>query len=68
MKFKGKCLKEDKVSFTHKNIVNCFTFFELNTWSCDLNTTDEEFLHKKRNNKNVYLDLQRYRKYPRKCM
>lgn len=56
MKFKGKCLKEDKVSFTHKNIVNCFTFFELNTWSCDLSTTDEEFLHKKRN-KNVYLDL-----------
>ena len=36
VKFKGNCLKQDKVSFTHRNIVNyCY---ELDIWSRDLNT------------------------------
>ena len=37
VEFKGSCLKQDKVAFTPKNVVNSFTFYELDTWSRDLN-------------------------------
>ena len=36
--FKGFCLKEDSVSFLHKNIVNLYISYELDTWWKVLNT------------------------------
>ena len=37
LKFKGSCLKQDKVTFTSKKLVNLFIAYELdntcNTWS-----------------------------------
>ena len=37
-KFRGICLKQESVSFLHKNIVNLHITYELHTWSKDLNT------------------------------
>ena len=31
--FDSLCLKQDKVTFTHKNFVNIYTVFEINLWS-----------------------------------
>ena len=36
--FKGICLKQKRVSFLHKNIVNLYISYKLDTWSKDLNT------------------------------
>ena len=33
LKFEGNCLKQDKVSFVQRNMVNIFIVYELNTWS-----------------------------------
>ena len=33
VKFKGRSLNQDKAIFTHRNVVNLFIFYELNTWS-----------------------------------
>ena len=38
LKLKGICLKQNSVSFLHKNIVNSYITYELDTWSKDLNT------------------------------
>ena len=38
MKFKGIYLKQDSASFLHKNIVNLYITYKLDTWSKDLNT------------------------------
>ena len=38
LKFKGSCLKQDKATFTPKNVVNLLVVFELDTWSQDLST------------------------------
>ena len=35
VKFEGNCLKRDKVSFTHRNVVNFCIVYELDTWSRD---------------------------------
>ena len=35
----GKLLEIKKTSFTHRNVVNLFIVYELDTWSRDLNTT-----------------------------
>ena len=37
LRFKKSCLKQDKVTFTPKNIVNLFFLYELDIWSQDLN-------------------------------
>ena len=37
--FEGNCLKQDKPSFTHTNVVKYFIFYELISWSRDLNDT-----------------------------
>ena len=37
LKFGGSCLKQDKATFTPKNVVSLFVY-ELDTWSRDLNT------------------------------
>ena len=37
VKFAKNCLKQDKVSFGLINVVNIFTVYELEAWSCDLN-------------------------------
>ena len=37
LEFKGSCLKQDKASFTPKNVVNLYIAYELNIWSLDLN-------------------------------
>ena len=36
--FKRICLKQKSVSFLHKNIVNFYISYKLDTWSKDLNT------------------------------
>ena len=36
--FKGIYLKQDNVSFLHKNIVSLYIFYELDIWSKSLNT------------------------------
>ena len=36
--FKGSCLKQGKVTFTPRNVVNLFIVYELDTWLQDLNT------------------------------
>ena len=38
VKFKGNRLKQDKVYFTHRNVVNFFIFYGLDTRFRDLNT------------------------------
>ena len=38
LKFKGMCLKQNSVSFLHKNIVNLCINYRLYAWSKDLNT------------------------------
>ena len=38
IKFKGICLKQDSVYFIHRNVVNLYISFELDTWSRDSNT------------------------------
>ena len=38
LKFKGTCLKQSKATFTHKNKLNSFIIYELDTWSRDLST------------------------------
>ena len=35
--FKGSCLKQDKVTFTARNMVSLFIFYEVDTPSQDLN-------------------------------
>ena len=47
--FKGICLKQDKVTFTPRNVVNLFIVYELDTCSQDLNI---DFIQKI-----VYLEL-----------
>ena len=37
VKFKGICLRQDSVSFLHKNIVNLYILYKLDTCSKDLN-------------------------------
>ena len=37
VKFNGNCLKQDGVSCLHKNLVNLYITYELDTWSKDLN-------------------------------
>ena len=37
-KYKENCLTEDKLSFTHRNVVNLFIVYELKTCSKDLIT------------------------------
>ena len=37
VKFKGIALKEDSVSFLHKEVVNLYISYQLDTWSKDLN-------------------------------
>ena len=36
--FKGRCLKQNKVTFTARNLVTLSIVYELDTWSRDLNT------------------------------
>ena len=36
LKFEGNCLKQDKVSFAQRNMVNIFVVYEVNTWSRNL--------------------------------
>ena len=36
--FKRSCLKQDKTTFTYRNVVNWFIVYELDTWCRDLNT------------------------------
>ena len=36
--FKGICLKQNSVSFLHKNIVNFYIIYKVDAWSKDLNT------------------------------
>ena len=38
VKFKRSCLKQGKVIFTSRNIVNLFIAYELDEWYKDLNT------------------------------
>ena len=38
VKFEGNCLKQEKVSFTHRNVVNIFIVYELVVWSRHLGT------------------------------
>ena len=35
-KLDDSCLKQDKVSFTRRNVIK-FSIYEINIWSCDLN-------------------------------
>ena len=37
VEFKGRCLKQEKVTFTPNNVVNLFIAYELDRWSQDLN-------------------------------
>ena len=37
IRFTGSCLKQDKVTFNPRNVVNLIIFYELDTWSRDLN-------------------------------
>ena len=38
VRFKGTCLKQDKVTFTPRNVINLFFIvYKLNRWSQDLN-------------------------------
>ena len=37
-KFKGNCLIQYNKSFTHRNVINLFIIYGLDTWSRDLNT------------------------------
>ena len=34
LKFVRSCLKQDKITFTHKNIVNIYIAYEINLWDC----------------------------------
>ena len=34
VKFVGSCLKQDKITFTHNNVVNIYIFYEKNLWDC----------------------------------
>ena len=34
VKFDGSCLKQDKTTFTHKNITNIYIINEINFWPC----------------------------------
>ena len=36
-KLDDSCLKQDKVSFTRRNVIKFFIIYEINIWSCDLN-------------------------------
>lgn len=38
VEFKGRCLKQNKVTFTPRNLVTLSIVYELDTWSRDLNT------------------------------
>ena len=33
VEFKGSCLRQDKVTFTTRNVVNLFIAYKLDTWS-----------------------------------
>ena len=34
VKFDGSCLKQDKITFTHGNIVNIYIVYEIYLWDC----------------------------------
>ena len=36
VKFDCLCLKQDKVTFTHENVVNIYINYEINSWACTL--------------------------------
>ena len=36
-KLDDSCLKQDKVSFTRRNVIKFSIIYEINIWSCDLN-------------------------------
>ena len=38
LELKGSCLKQDNATFTHRNDVNLFIVYKLDTWSRDLTT------------------------------
>ena len=38
VEFKGRCLKQNKVTFTPRNLVTLSIVYELDTWSRGLNT------------------------------
>ena len=38
VEFRGSCLKHDKATFTNRNVINLFIFYELDTWLRDLYT------------------------------
>ena len=38
VEFKGNSLKQDKATFTRRNMANLFIAYELDTWSRDLST------------------------------
>ena len=46
VRFKGNCLKPEKVTFTLRNVVNLFIAYELDAWSRDLsaNFTLKDYL------------------------
>ena len=37
IKFDGNCLRESNISFIHRNVVNKYISYKLDTWSRDLN-------------------------------
>ena len=37
LEFKEVCLEQNSMSFLHKNLVNLYIIYELDTWSNDLN-------------------------------
>ena len=36
IKFDSQCLKQDKVTFPHKNLVNIYIVYKINLWGCKL--------------------------------
>ena len=64
--FKWKELKQDKATFTHRNMVNLFIVYELDTWSQDLNvlfTRKDCLFGTVKSTKNVDPDKYFYSKY-----
>ena len=38
VRFRGSCLKQDKITFTPRNVVCLFIVYELDVWQRNLNT------------------------------
>ena len=38
VKFNGNCLRQDSISFIHRNVVSLYISYKLDTWLRDLNT------------------------------